>query len=98
MCMVEGGNLIKQADRRRKQEWWSDKDDANCPWQGLCSSSSPRGGGVAGEDYGTLAEAVIKQGKEESHSEEGTEDSVRETWVSVCRRGRRGDGENHIEV
>lgn len=25
VCMGEGGNLIKQADRRRKQEWWGDR-------------------------------------------------------------------------
>lgn len=25
MCMGEGDNLIKQADRRRKQEWWDDR-------------------------------------------------------------------------
>lgn len=25
LCMGEGDNLIKQADRRRKQEWWDDR-------------------------------------------------------------------------
>lgn len=25
VCMGEGGNLIKQADRRRKREWWGDR-------------------------------------------------------------------------
>lgn len=25
VCMGEGGNLIKQADRRRKQQWWGDR-------------------------------------------------------------------------
>lgn len=55
-----GGNLIKQAGRRRKQGWYGDKLMPTPP--GMAFTLSPdRGDGVEGEAYSIWPANVVKE-------------------------------------
>lgn len=59
VCMGEGGNLIKQAGRRRKQGWYGDKLMPIPP--GMDCTLSPDRDGVVGEAYSIWPETVVKE-------------------------------------